>query len=80
MRSAGVLCCSQGAKCQAEVWFSNFSVRKGWSCCSAVMLHTCARLLLALVTQPIRSSVIFVMVRPDEGGLGFSTHSSQSGG
>lgn len=44
------------------------------------MLQIGARFLLGHMTQPIKSSVIFVMVRPDEGGLGFCAHSSQGGG
>lgn len=38
--------------------------------CSAVILQICASFLVAHMTQPIKSSVIFVMVRPDE-GVGF---------
>lgn len=44
--------------------------------CSTVLLQLRARFLVTRVTQPIQSSVIFVMVTSDEGGLGFSAHSS----
>lgn len=39
--------------------------------CSAVLLQLRARFLVTHVTQPIQSSVIFVMVTSDEGGFGF---------